>query len=132
VIYCFFDDSGKESASDNDFVIMAGLMTNYWEMFDVRWQQLLLKYEIPAIHIKEAVSMAKNKGWDIPRLRAVLREFSATVRESNLVGIGVGVHIKIFQNPCGTVSAMPRFSVVLGSSGESWTVLILLVFAMRE
>jgi hypothetical protein len=76
---------------------MAGFFTNYWELFDTKWLSLLLKHDIPFIHLRGAVSIAKKKNWDIPKLNEVLTEFAVTIRESNLVGIGVGVHMEAWQ-----------------------------------
>ena len=72
-------------------------MTNWWEFFDTKWLSLLLKYDIPFIHLKDAISIARKKGWDIPKLNDVLAEFAAAIRESNLVGIGVGVHMEAWR-----------------------------------
>jgi hypothetical protein len=93
VIYAFFDDSGQESDPTHEFVIMAGFFTNNWEPFDVNWLSLLLKHDLPYIHLKESVGEAKKKGWDIAKLNSVLTEFSSVIRQSNLVGIGIGVHM---------------------------------------
>jgi hypothetical protein len=93
VLYCFFDDSGKESDPTHDFVVLAGFFTNYWELFDTKWLNLLLKYDLPYIHLRDAISVGKKKGWDVQRLNGVLSEFASAIRESNLVGVGVGVHM---------------------------------------
>ena len=96
-MYCFFDDSGQESDATHHYVVMAGFMTNYWELFDTRWLSLLLKYDLPYIHLREIVGMAKERGWDIPKMHSVLGEFSTVIRESNLVGIGIGVHMEAWR-----------------------------------
>jgi hypothetical protein len=56
---CIFDDSGHES--EHEYVIMAGFFTNIWERFDELWLSLLLKYDMPHVHLKEAIGVAKKK-----------------------------------------------------------------------
>jgi hypothetical protein len=52
---------------------------------------------MPYVHLKEAVGVAKKNGWDIPKLNSVLTEFAAAIRISNLIGIGVGVHMEAWR-----------------------------------
>jgi hypothetical protein len=91
VLQCFFDDSGKESDHTHRFVVMAGYMAGDWGGFHLAWRSLLLKHGLPYIHMKEIVGMAQQKGWTLPTLNEVLREFVVAIKQSNLVGFGVGV-----------------------------------------
>jgi hypothetical protein len=92
VIECFFDDSGKESDPSHRFVVLAGYMIGGdWGGFYGAWRHLLIRHGIPSIHMKEILGIARNKGWDIPKLNDVLREFIGVIKEAKLIGFGIAV-----------------------------------------
>ncbi len=97
VIDCFFDDSGKESDSSNRFVVMAGYATEDWGEFSKRWRALLLKYGLPAIHMKEIIGIAEEREWTRQQLNDLLQEFVAVITASSMVGFGVGVDVEAFR-----------------------------------
>jgi hypothetical protein len=97
VLCSFFDDSGKESDPSHSHVIMAGLLANHWTVFDLHWQALLLKYEIPQLHLREAINLAKGKGWDHSKLNAVLNEFAILIREASVIACGIGVDMEAWR-----------------------------------
>lgn len=87
----FFDDSGKESDPSHRFVVLAGFVSLDWTSFHQAWLTHLFKYDLPAVHLREILKIAKKKGWDIPKLNSVLSEFIAIIRDHHLVGFGVGL-----------------------------------------
>jgi hypothetical protein len=94
VLEAYFDDSGKESDHTHRFVVLAGYMAADgwpWNRFYQSWRHLLLRHGLPRIHMKEILNAGRGKGWDIPTLNAVLREFVIAIKESQLIGFGVAV-----------------------------------------
>jgi hypothetical protein len=94
VIEAYFDDSGKESDHTHRFVVLAGYMAAEglpWNRFYQAWRHLLLRHGLPHIHMKDILGIAQAKGWDIPKLNEVLREFIAAIKDAQLIGFGVAV-----------------------------------------
>jgi hypothetical protein len=94
VIEVYLDDSGKESDHTHRFVVLAGYMAGEglpWNRLYQSWRHLLLKHELPHVHMKDILKIARAKGWDIPKLNDVLREFIIAIKEANLIGLGVAV-----------------------------------------
>jgi Protein of unknown function (DUF3800) len=97
VIEAFFDESGKEGDPSHRFVVMAGYAAGDWNNFQRSWRSLLLKHGLPSIHMKKILGIAKEKGWDLPRLNGVLSEFVSVIKESWLIGFGVGVDVEAYR-----------------------------------
>lgn len=97
VIAGFFDDSGKESDLGNRFVVLAGFVTTDWDPFHRLWMRLLFKHDLPGIHMKEILGHAKKKGWDFSKLNSILAEFIGAIRETHIVGFGVGVDMEAWR-----------------------------------
>jgi hypothetical protein len=102
VIRAYFDDSGKESTPNGDFVCMAGYMadSNFWELFASSWRQKLLKYGITGIHMKELIPLQgeyKTLGWDVPKRNAALAEFIRVIKTVDLIGFGIGVDARAWR-----------------------------------
>jgi hypothetical protein len=94
VFQCYFDDSGKESEPSNRFVVIAGYLAvdEVWARFQNVWGHLLVKYGLPDVHMKAILKIAKQRGWDIPKLNAVLQEFVLAIRAApGLIGFGIAV-----------------------------------------
>jgi hypothetical protein len=91
VIEAYFDDSGKESDHTHRFVVLAGYMSGDWTPLYRSWRSLLIKHGVPHVHMKDILGIAKSKGWDVPKLNVVLREFITAIKEANLTGFGVAV-----------------------------------------
>jgi hypothetical protein len=74
VIEAFFDDSGKESDHNDRFVVLAGYMAaeGPWFRLHQSWRHLLLRHGLPHVHMKDIRGLAKERGWDIPKLNEVL------------------------------------------------------------
>ena len=100
MIVGFFDDSGKESDTGNRFVVLAGFSALDYSPFQklhLQWAELLYRHELPGIHMKNILNIAKKRGWDMPTLNAVLGEFIQVIRQSNLVGMGIGVDLEAWR-----------------------------------
>lgn len=98
---CFFDDSGKDNDLSNRFVVIAGYLAvdEVWGRFQNSWGHLLIKHGLPGIHMREIVGIARKKGWDTPKLNAVLSEFIGVIREGlALIGFGVAVDADEYRN----------------------------------
>jgi Protein of unknown function (DUF3800) len=96
VIMGCFDDSGKESNPTNRFVCMAGYVAGdvNWNTLAPLWQNCAFKHGISGLHMKDAIPIEgeyKNLGWDRAKRDEVLSEFIDIIKESNLVGFGIGV-----------------------------------------
>lgn len=94
VIEAYFDDSGKESDASHRFVVLAGYMASEgmpWQRLYQAWLHLLIRHGLPYIHMKEILGIAKQKGWDIPKLNSVLSEFITAIKEAQLIGFAVAV-----------------------------------------
>ncbi len=95
-IHCFLDDSGKESQPSNPFVCMAGYFGSEEAIKDLnsKWLQLLKKYEITEVHMKELIPLeGEYKKWALDKIKRdlALDEFIRVTRETHLVGIGVAI-----------------------------------------
>ena len=102
VIGAYFDDSGKESTPNGDFVCMAGYLADsgFWELFAKSWLQRLLEHGISSIHMKELIPIQgeyKNLGWDAPKRNAVLSDFIHVIKSIGPVGFGVGVDARAWR-----------------------------------
>jgi len=64
VFQCFFDDSGKESEPTNPIVVMAGYIAvdEIWQRFQNLWGHLLLKHELPDVHMKAILQIPTHSG----------------------------------------------------------------------
>ena len=94
MIEAYFDDSGKESDASHRFVVIAGYMAGGpgpWDRFSQYWRHLLIKHELPYIHMREVLGFAKKRGWDAQKLNGVLREFIGAIKDADLIGFGIGV-----------------------------------------
>jgi hypothetical protein len=94
VFECYFDDSGQESATSNPIVVMAGYLAvdPVWDQFSKLWAHLLIKHDLPHIHMKEMGSVARTKGWDRTKIAAVLLDFVGLIKWApGLIGFGVAV-----------------------------------------
>jgi hypothetical protein len=94
VIECYFDDSGKESELSHRYVVIAGYMAGAswpWERFSQYWRHLLIKHELPYVHMREILGFAKKRGWDSAKLTDVLRDFIGAIKASDLIGLGIGI-----------------------------------------
>src|SRR6185312_7221924 len=83
-----------ESDHTHRFVVLAGYMAGEglpWNQFYQAWRHLLIKHGLPHIHMKDILQIAQARGWDIPKLNTVLREFIAAIQSANLIGFGVAV-----------------------------------------
>lgn len=101
--HAFFDDSGK--FADTDFVCIAGYIAHdsAWEELCQKWGMLLLRHNIPFIHMKDLIPLRgpyENLGWDIAKRDEVLREFIDVIREHVVGGFGVGVDSKYLRSMC--------------------------------
>jgi hypothetical protein len=66
--HAFFDESGK--FGDSDFVCIAGYISHDggWNNFCDRWGPLLIRHQIPYVHMKEMISLRgpyEKLGWNI-------------------------------------------------------------------
>jgi Protein of unknown function (DUF3800) len=101
VFQCYFDDSGKESEPSNRFVVIAGYLAvdEVWGRFQNVWGHLLVKYGLPGVHMKEILGIARQKGWDVPKLNEVLQEFIVAIRAAPaLIGFGIAVDADEWRN----------------------------------
>jgi hypothetical protein len=94
VFQCFFDDSGKESEPSNRFVVIAGYLAvdTVWNNFQMNWGHLLIKHELPEVHMRSILRITKERKWDTPKLNAVLRDFVAAIKTTpGLIGFGIAI-----------------------------------------
>jgi len=94
VFHCFLDDGGKETAPNNGIVVIAGYLAvdEVWARFGRLWGHLLIKHDLPDVHMRSIFGIAKAKGWDDAKLNSVLQEFVVTIRAApGLIGFGIGV-----------------------------------------
>jgi hypothetical protein len=43
---------------------------------------LLVEHGLPDVHMRAILKIAKERGWDIPRLNEILREFVLVIKEA--------------------------------------------------
>jgi len=99
--YPFLDESGK--FADSDFVCMAGYISDDegWTQFFEKWRKLLLRPEIPYIHMKEMISIRgpyKDLGWTSEQRDGILNEFIDVIRDHIQAGFGVAVDAKYLRS----------------------------------
>jgi hypothetical protein len=103
VIRAYFDDSGKESMPNGEFVCMAGYLadSSFWDLFASAWRQLKLVHGISGIHMKDLIPLQgeyKILGWDATKRDAVLADFIRVIKNTQLVGFGVGVDARAWRD----------------------------------
>jgi len=91
-----FDDSGKESEITNRFVCLAGYVAGdlNWTDFAQLWIHSLVKHNISCIHMKDLIPIQgeyKKLGWDVLKRNEVLTDFIDIIKDTDLIGVGVGV-----------------------------------------
>lgn len=94
----FFDDSGKETDPSNRIVCAAGYIAaanNIWSAFHELWRNTLLFHGMTALHMRDFMCEHSKEqpasGWDWPKKRQVLEQFSGCIKVSQLVGFGVAI-----------------------------------------
>lgn len=90
-MFAYFDESGK--FKDSQFICIAGFVSDepHWNAYAEAWGQLLQKYKIPALHMRELMSFTGPfKGWERELAKAALAEFIDVIRRNALIGLGVG------------------------------------------
>ena len=102
-IRAYFDDSGKESTPTEPFVCMAGYLADdsFWLQNATRWRQQLLRHGISCVHMRDLIPMQgeyKNLGWDGAKRNAVLGDFINIIKQTQLVGFGVGVDARAWRD----------------------------------
>lgn len=99
VIECYFDDSGQEAQADHRHVCMAGYLAHdsYWYRFNNMWHHLLLQRGIPAVHMKEWLNTAREKGWTSEEQKEALSDFITTIKQCRLIGFGVAVDADVWR-----------------------------------
>jgi hypothetical protein len=96
-MYCFCDDSGKESETKNTIVVMAGyLFPNMAALppFEAHWKALLLRLGISWMHLKDFMQDQGEYAQfanDWPRKKATLEAFSNIIKITQPVGFGIGL-----------------------------------------
>jgi Protein of unknown function (DUF3800) len=96
-MYCFCDDSGKESDASNPIVVMAGYLfpdMNALAAFDSMWKGQLLRHGISWLHMKDFMQDQDEyakfaKDW--PRKKALLETFINVIKSCQPIGFGIGV-----------------------------------------
>jgi hypothetical protein len=71
VIEIYLDDSGKESDHTHRFVVLAGYMAGEglpWNRLYQSWRHLLLKHELPHVHMKDILKSHAPKVGIFPSL----------------------------------------------------------------
>src|SRR3989442_13170503 len=89
-MFAYFDESGK--FKDSQFICIAGFVSDepHWNTYAEAWGQLLQRYKIPALHMRELMSFTGPfKGWDREHAKKALAEFIAVIRRNVLIGLGV-------------------------------------------
>jgi hypothetical protein len=98
MLHGFFDDSGKESESANRIVCIGGYVSGsaqVWNGLAELWKNFLLKHDLEWLHMKDFMCEDSSEyaylGWDWPKKRAVLEDFSSAIKISQIIGFGVAV-----------------------------------------
>ena len=96
MLSCFFDDSGKESAIDNQIVVIAGFVASedIWKIFTGMWLNSLLRFGISWLHTKDFVcgqGEYASRGWDWPTRKLMLEDFLNLIRHSHLTAFAVAI-----------------------------------------
>jgi hypothetical protein len=98
-MYCFCDDSGKESDANNQIVVIAGYLfpdMNALPLFDALWKAQLIRQNISWLHMKDFMQDSgeydKFAG-DWPRKKSVLEGFINVIKTTQPIGFGVGLDV---------------------------------------
>jgi hypothetical protein len=75
---------------------MAGYLADmsYWNIFVPQWRHFLLKHGLGQIHMRNLIPLQgeyRELGWDARKRNEALVDFIRVIRETHLIGFGVGV-----------------------------------------
>jgi hypothetical protein len=96
-MYCFCDDSGKESDASNPIIVMAGYLfpdNNALSLFEALWKAHLVRYGFSWLHMKDFMQDKKEYArlagnWAYKK--AILEDFINVIKVCRPVGFGIGV-----------------------------------------
>ncbi len=103
-MYCFCDDSGKESDASNPIVVMAGYLfpdMNALPLFDSLWKTQLIRHGISWLHMKDFMQDRDEYAQfanDWPRKKSILETFINVIKTCQPVGFGIGVDMNAWRN----------------------------------
>jgi hypothetical protein len=101
VLAGYFDDSGHESDSGpgGRFYCTAGYLSDeqFWAPLANMWGHLLMQHGLQEIHMKNFYREARARGWDEAKTNAVLGDFVDVIRQSKVMGFGVGIDVKFWR-----------------------------------
>ena len=103
MIQGFFDDSGKESDSNNKIICVAGYIAapGMWNAFSELWRSMLLLHGLHWLHMKDFMNDESSeyshlaRSWD--KKQAILQDFSSAIKMNHLAGFGVSVDAEVWK-----------------------------------
>src|SRR5207249_5794329 len=95
--YIHADESGKFQNDDVICLCVYLSSSEKWEAFLGKWHELLGRIGIPVIHMKTLYTDCKKIGLDVTQADAVLDHFIDIIRETIMVGFGVGLDARFYR-----------------------------------
>src|SRR6266853_3795606 len=88
MLTAYMDETGHSQDEKQHFNGMAGLMapTEYWEVFEGRWDRLLTKFKLPHIHMKEMWKLLD--GWSKTKTEKLSAAVWKIIKETRAIPIG--------------------------------------------
>jgi len=88
MLTAYMDETGHSQDEKQHFNGMAGLMapTEYWEVFEGRWDRLLTKFKLPYIHMKEMWKLLD--GWSKTKTEKLSAAVWKIIKETRAIPIG--------------------------------------------
>lgn len=118
-MYCFCDDSGKESDASNQVVVMAGYLfpdTSALPVFESLWRAHLIRLGISWMHMKDFMQdvgeysqFAGN--WE--RKKFILQHFINVIKTVQPIGFGIGIDANAWR-------AIPRSIAKMEGDAQSF------------
>lgn len=97
MLHGFFDDSGKEGDPSNRIICAAGYIAppSVLNSFQEIWKLFLVKHNLEWLHMKDFMNDKSSEyaylGWDWPKKKSVLEDFSGAIKMNHLIGFGVSI-----------------------------------------
>jgi hypothetical protein len=101
MLQAYFDASGEHTSTP--FLCMAGYVADHddWSNFNAAWFELLRKYQIEALHMREfqhGSGQYAAKNWTPAQRDDILTEFLLAIRTHVLLGVGIGVDASYYRS----------------------------------
>ena len=110
MIYLYADESGKAHQPNVEHVAFCGYVGHQteWFRFQREWQNALIRWDVPSIHVSQIMSPTPKKEWEVIRAHwgslwetkreEMLDEFAGIVRRASLAATGCLVDCVHFRN----------------------------------